>query len=249
MTVMNITKLISLQFILVLFADCISAQTDVSIIKHWSETDNLIWDRKIERDAAVDSIAFFVPLAVKFCKENGVKFTKRNQWAFPMNGYTKTSYRTGGKDYKDERFDYFQGGESHGHPAHDIFIYDNDSNVVEDSTGLKVEASAMVSGVIIAVKNDWKQGDFGRGGNYVKLFDPQSEAIFYYSHLDSVSVNVGDLVNAGDKVGYVGRTGRKALHGKTHIHIAYYKIDDGEPEAIDIIKDLYKAEERDRSEK
>ncbi len=235
-------------FILVLFANCISAQTDTSIINRWSQTDKLIWDWKIDRDAAVDSISLYVPLAVKFCKENGVKFTKRDGWVFPMNGYTKISYRTGGKDYKDEKFDYFQGGESKGHPAHDIFIYDNDSNIVEDSTGKKVEASAMVSGVIIAIKGDWKAGDFGRGGNYVKLFDPESEAIFYYSHLDSVSVNVGDIVNAGDKIGYVGRTGRKAIHGKTHKHIAYYKITDGEPEPIDIIKDLYKAEERARKQ-
>jgi hypothetical protein len=186
----------------------------------------------------------YVPLSVKFCRESGVKFTKKNEWAFPMKGYTKISYRTGGKDYKDERFDYFQGGESKGHPAHDVFILDSDSNVIEDSTGKKVEASAMVSGVIIAVMNNWIPGDFGRGGNYVKLFDPESEAIFYYSHLDSVSVNVGDIVKAGDKIGYVGRTGRKALHGKTHIHVAYYKINDGEPEPVDFIKDLYKAEKR-----
>ena len=152
----------------------IFSQDKPDIIIRWSKTDNLIWDRKIDRDDAVDSIAVYVPLAVKFCKEKGVKFTKKNQWAFPMKGYTKISYRTSGKDYKDERFDYFQGGESKGHPAHDVFILDNDSNVVEDSTGKKVEASAMVSGVIIAVKNNWKTGDFGRCGNYVMLFDLQS---------------------------------------------------------------------------
>ena len=232
--------------LLLFISSGIFSQVNSNIFQRWAKTDNLIWDRNIDRDDAVDSIAMYVPLAVKFCKESGVKFTKKNEWSFPMNGYTKISYRTGGKDYKDERFDYFQGGESHGHPAHDVFILDADSNVVEDSTGKKVEASAMVSGVIIAVKGDWKPGDFGRGGNYVKLFDPQSEAIFYYSHLDSVSVKVGDIVNAGDKIGYVGRTGRKAVHGKTHIHVAYYKIDEGEPEPVDFIKYLYKAEERVR---
>jgi len=239
-------KIIITLFIAVFLLQGTNAQTKQDVINRWSQTDKLIWDRKMDRDAAVDSIALYVPLAVKFCKESGVQFTKRNLWAFPMNGYTKISYRTGGKDYKDEKFDYFQGGESHGHPAHDIFILDSDSNIVEDSTGKKVEASAMVSGVIIAVKNDWKIGDFGRGGNYVKLFDPESEAIFYYSHLDSVSINAGDIVKAGDKIGYVGRTGRKAIHGKTHVHVAYYKIDDGEPEAVDFIKDLYKAEERNK---
>jgi len=230
--------------VFLLISSGIFSQVNSDIIFRWAKTDSLIWERKIDRDNAVDSIAMYVPLAVKFCRESGIKFTKKNEWAFPMKGYTKISYRTGGKDYKDERFDYFQGGESKGHPAHDVFILDSDSNVIEDSTGKKVEASAMVSGVIIAVKNNWIPGDFGRGGNYVKLFDPESEAIFYYSHLDSVSVNVGGIVKAGDKIGYVGRTGRKALHGKTHIHVAYYKINDGEPEPVDFIKDLYKAEKR-----
>jgi peptidoglycan LD-endopeptidase LytH len=239
------TKNLIISYLLsILFIQSAISQIDNNIILRWAETDNLIWERKIDRDAAVDSIAAYVPLAVKFCRNNGVIFTKKNQWVFPMKGWTKIIYRTGGKDYRDDKFDYFQGGESKGHPAHDVFILDSDGNTIEDSTGQKVEASAMVSGVIIAIKNDWKIGDFGRGGNYVKLFDPESEAIFYYSHLDTVTVRVGDIVKAGEMIGYVGRTGRKAINGKTHIHVAYYVIDDGEPEPVDFIKELYEAEKR-----
>jgi hypothetical protein len=161
-----------------------------------------------------------------------------------MSGYTSTSYRSDGKDYKDEKFDYFQGGNSHGHPAHDIFILDSDSNIVEDATGKKVDATAMVSGVIINIKNDWVPPDMGRGGNFVKLFDPVSKAIFYYSHLDSVAVTPGQIVRAGEKIGVVGRTGRKAFRGKTHLHIAYYKIVNGHPRPVDILQDLYDSEKR-----
>jgi len=220
------------------------SQTDKSLFERWSKTDDLIWDTKIGRDAAVDSIAHYVPLAVKFCKAVGVKFTERKDWVFPMKGYTKISYRRDGNDYKDSRFDYFQGGESHDHPAHDIFIQDIDANTLEDSTGKHVDALAMVSGVVFWTVSDWKPGDFGRGGNSVKLFDPESQAMFYYSHLDSVTVKVGDIVKAGDKVGTIGRTGRKAVKGKTHLHIAYYPIIDGEPEPEDFIQDLYNAEKR-----
>ena len=102
----------------------------------------------------------------------------------------------------------------------------------------------MVSGVVFNIISDWKPGDFGRGGNSVKIFDPESEAMFYYSHLDTVTVKVGQIVKAGEKIGTVGRTGRNAIHGKTHLHIAYYPIDDGEPEPEDFIEDLYKAEKR-----
>lgn len=235
------TKLL---FIIILISACTYSQTDISLFQRWSKTDDLIWSTKISRDAAVDSISRYVPLAVKFCKENGVQFTKRKDWIFPMKGYTKISYRRDGNDYIDDKFDYFQGGESHGHPAHDIFILDIDANTIEDSTGKQVDALAMVSGVVFWIVSDWKPGDFGRGGNSVKLFDPETQAMFYYSHLDSVTVKVGDIVKAGDKVGTIGRTGRKAVKGKTHLHIAYYPITDGEPIPEDFIVDLYKAEKR-----
>jgi hypothetical protein len=163
-----------------------------------------------------------------------------------MTGWTTIVYRTGGKDYRDQKFDYFQGGESKGHPAHDVFILDKDSNGVEDRTGKKIEATAMVSGVVVSILNDWKPGNSLRSGNYVKLFDPVSEAIFYYSHLDTVFVRVGQIVRAGEPVGLVGRTGRKAVRGKTHIHIAYYKIKGGRPIPEDFIEDLYAAEKRMR---
>ncbi len=218
-----------------------------SIILRWNNVDTLIRDKKIEPDDAIDSLKKIIPLTLKFCGDNGIIFTKRNEWVFPMSNFTKTSYRDNGNDYRDEAFDYFQGAEFWGHPAHDIFILDKDSNSIEDSTGKNVNATAMVSGVIITAYGRWKLGDIMRAGNYINLFDPESQAIFYYSHLDSVFVRSGDIVKAGDVIGYVGRTGRKAAFGKTHIHIGYYKIENGYPEPVDIINDLYKAEKKYRS--
>jgi murein DD-endopeptidase MepM/ murein hydrolase activator NlpD len=59
-------------------------------------------------------------------------------------------------------------------------------------------------------------------------------------------VKPGDIVNAGDKIGEVGRTGRKAIlpGGKTHIHVAFLKSADGYPIPEDIIKELRSAEKR-----
>lgn len=223
------------------FAQTVFAE---SIFDRWHKTDQLIRDRKIDRDDAIDSIDMYVSLAVKEFQTKNIPATKRADWIFPMSGWTKVAYREKGLDYRDEGFDYFQGGEFKGHPAHDIFIYDKDSNGVEDSTGTKIYAAAMVTGFVLSTYTTWFKGDYLRSGNYVKLFDPESKAIFYYSHLDSVFVTPGQLVTAGDNIAYVGRTGRKAINGKTHVHIAYYKIKDGEPIPKDIIKDLYAAEKR-----
>jgi len=217
---------------------------DTGLFDRWNKTDLLIMDVKIPKDNAIDSIDNYVTLANKYFKKTGLKTTTREQWVFPMRGWTSVSYRSAGNDYGDIYFDYFQGGESHNHPAHDIFILDKDSNGVEDSTGKKVEALSMVNGIVFTVLSDWKTGDFGRGGNYIKIYDPESEAMFYYSHLDSIFVKVGQVVKAGDPVAYVGRTGRKAIGGRTHLHIAYYPIYNGYPEPENFIDDLYRAEKK-----
>ncbi len=235
--------------ILIIVLTFVSIQTisyaqSTGVFERWHKTDQLIRERKIDEDDAKDSIALYVKLGVKEFKSMNTPGTKRSDWVFPMSGYTWTSYRTGGKDYKDEGFDYFQGGEFSGHPAHDIFILDKDSNNVEDSTGKQVNATAMVTGIVLSKYTTWFKGDYLRSGNYIKLFDPESKAIFYYSHLDSVFVEVGQLVKAGEVIGYIGRTGRKAIHGKTHIHIAYYKIVKGHPIPEEIINDLYIAENK-----
>jgi hypothetical protein len=217
---------------------------DNSIIKRWNNIDTLIRDQGIDKDGAIESLQVIIPRAIQYCKNNHVIFTDNKHWAFPMSGFTVTSYRENGNDFRTDYFDYFEGAEFYGHPAHDIFILDKDSNGIEDSTGKHVYAVAMVSGAIITSFGRWKIGDIGRAGNYINLFDPEGQGIFYYSHLDSVFVKSGDIVNAGDIIGLVGRTGRKAIFGKTHIHIGYYKIDDGYPEPVDIINDLYNAEKR-----
>lgn len=239
------TKLFITFALALIFIQSHSSSQVLTVFDRWHKTDQLIRDRKIDPDDAADSIAMYVPMAVQDFKTRDISTTKRADWVFPMIGWTSVSYRTGGKDYKDKGFDYFQGGEFTGHPAHDIFIPDKDTNVFEDSTGQKVFATAMVTGIVISTYGTWFRADYLRSGNYVKLFDPESKAIFYYSHLDTVFVSPGQLVKAGEPVGFVGRTGRKAIKGKTHVHIAYYKIDDdGEPIPEDIIKDLYIAEKK-----
>lgn len=235
----------SIVLLMLLFLMSISVcSQNLTVYERWHKTDQLIRDRKIDEGDAEDSIAMYVKLAKDDFRTLDIPATKRADWVFPMSGWTSVSYRSGGKDYKDARFDYFQGGEFKDHPAHDIFIFDKDSNTFEDSTGGKVYAAAMVTGVVISKYSTWFRQDYLRSGNYVKLFDPESEAIFYYSHLDTVFVEPGQIVKAGEPIGYVGRTGRKAINGKTHVHISYYKIDDGHPIPEEIIQELYKAEKR-----
>jgi hypothetical protein len=54
------------------------------------------------------------------------------------------------------------------------------------------------------------------------------------------------VLQAGDKIGAVGRTGRKAImpQGKTHLHVAFLRYEDGYPVPEDIISDLRSSEAR-----
>ena len=237
---MNITKNLTLLTLLLLISSHCLLQAQDDIFNRWQNVDTLIRDRKIDKDAAIDSLKFFSDFLTSLYSKNNasIKYT----FVFPMVDYTEVKYRTNGNDYIDEGFDYFQGGEYTGHPAHDIFVLDKDSNGVDDSTNRKVTVVSSVNGYVISIYQNWKKGDYMRSGNYVKVFDPVSDGIYYYSHLDSIFVRTGMFVMAGQPLAYVGRTGRKAIKGKTHLHTAYYKINNGYPEPVNIIRKLYKAE-------
>lgn len=61
------------------------------------------------------------------------------------------------------------------------------------------------------------------GGNYVYTFNPGGER-YYYAHLDSIAeeLDVGDELEPGDLLGYVGTTGN-ANGGVPHLHFGIYR--------------------------
>lgn len=60
------------------------------------------------------------------------------------------------------------------------------------------------------------------GGHVVWHHDPARNVEYYYAHLSTQAVRVGDRVNAGDVVGTVGNTGN-ARTTPPHLHFAVYK--------------------------
>lgn len=219
---------------------------DDDICIKWNQLDSLIVNQTIDEDEAADLMKEYEPLVRQYFRQKKGMMTSRSDWVFPLNNLTSFYFRDNGNDYKVTGYDYFQGSNSKGHPAHDIMILDKNKDLLDDSTLRPVDVVSMSSGVVVAVDNTWETGSKLRGGKYVKVFDVTNSGIFYYSHLSVVSVKPGDIVNAGDKLGEVGRTGRKAIlpAGKTHLHIAFLISEDGYPIPQDIIKDLRNAEKK-----
>ena len=210
------------------------------ICDKWNALDSLIVNQAIDTDEAIELMKEYEPLIKQYFRQRKGIMISRSEWVFPLDNLTSFYFRDNGNDYKVAGYDYFQGSNSKGHPAHDIMILDLNKDLLDDSTLKPVDIVSMSGGVVVATDTTWKPGSKLRGGKYVKIFDVTNDGIFYYSHLSKVSVKPGDIVTAGDKIGEVGRTGRKAIlpAGKTHVHVAFLISEDGYPVPEDIIKDL-----------
>ncbi|MBS1552283.1 MAG: M23 family metallopeptidase [Bacteroidetes bacterium] len=225
-----------------LFLQSVTFSQSKNICDKWDVLDSLIVNSLIEKGKALELMKEYEPeVRSYFRKQRGV-MTGRNDWVFPLKNYSSFYYRDNGNDYRKSGYDYFQGSNTKGHPAHDIMIPDSNKDLMDDVTLKPVDVVSMSSGVVVATDTTWNPGSLLRGGRYVKIFDVTNSCIFYYSHLSLVSVKPGDVITEGDKIGEVGRTGRKAIlkGGKTHLHVACLKVKNGYPLPEDIISELKK---------
>ncbi len=200
-----------------------------------------VHDRRIDRDAARARIRALLPsIAADFHARGGVD-APADAWRFPLATYGSESI--GGKNgsgYQPAGYDWFDGYMSHGHPAHDIFIRDRGEDELDDATGKAVEVLSISSGTVVALATDWVPGSILRGGRYVYVYDPMRSSLFYYAHLRSLHVELGDIVSPGQAIATVGRSGRNAAQPRspTHLHVMCLVIEGDAPRARDIYRDL-----------
>ena len=161
------------------------AQTDTSenICYKWDRLDKQIVNLTIDKEDAIELMEKYEKEVVKYFIDNNGMYVNRDEWVFPLKNFTSVIHRENGNDYRLSTYDYFQGTNTKGHPAHDIFILDSDKDLLDDSTGKPVDIVSMSSGVVVAVDTTWKPGSKLRGGKYVKIFDVTNMKIFYYSHI------------------------------------------------------------------
>jgi murein DD-endopeptidase MepM/ murein hydrolase activator NlpD len=153
-------------------------------------------------------------------------------WVFPLRGYnSRAAGGQNGSGYLAGRYSYWQGNAHGGHPAHDIFILDKDQNCMDDRTGKAVDVLSCTNGIVVATETQWEPGSPQRGGNYVVVFSPEEQRLFYYAHNQNVLVQPGDRVTAGSKLAEVGRTGANAAKKRspTHLHLMVLKLNNGLP--------------------
>ncbi len=169
--------------------------------------------------------------------------SSQKEWRFPIEGYSPHAVGENGRGYRAYGFDFFAKTRHNPHPAHDIFILDDNQDELDDRTKEPVRVLSVSSGIVVEVKTEWSDTSRLRGGKYVWIYDTVSKRLFYYAHLRSVFVKLGDCLVSGTPIGEVGRTGFHAFKRRspTHLHFMVLQIGkDGLPKPINPYNEMWK---------
>lgn len=210
-----------------------SVFAQVNPAQEWQNLERQIRDGKIAKVEAARAMAEANEKIRQYLKEQKFERTLCDSWVFPLRGHNVPP--TIDKDrYAPKDYDFFDGNRHKGHPAYDIFIKDKDFDCIEDETCKFAETIVSISsGVVVSVNNGWKYPSDIRGGNYIYIYDDVSDRVFYYAHLNHIFVNLGQIVNAGDVLGTLGRTGKNAYPHRSPTHLHLMVLDAGTMQPID----------------
>ena len=148
-------------------------------------------------------------------------------FVYPVRGYLpKESIGGRGEGYRSNGFDLFDATVNSSHPAHDLFVHDKNQDNIDDRTWKPVDILSFTSGIVIATETNWMYDSERRGGNWIWIYDPCLNGLFYYAHNNIVLVKPGQWVNAGDKISEMGRSGYNAYKKRspTHLHLMVLKL-------------------------
>lgn len=207
------------------------------------ELQQQIRAESISKDSAIATFKRVIgELEAHFARTNCISLSKK-EWRFPIEGYSPHAIGGNGQGYRAYGFDFFAKTRHNPHPAHDIFILDDNQDELGDRTKKPVRVLSISSGIVVDVKTGWSDTSRMRGGKYVWIYDVASKRLFYYAHLRSVFVKLGDCLVSGAPIGEVGRTGFHAFKRRspTHLHLMVLQIGkDGLPKPINPYKEMWK---------
>jgi hypothetical protein len=152
----------------------------------------------------------------------GHVFIQEPEPVFPLIGYDSSAIsKTASADYRDKGYNYFNGNGYLGHPGVDLLIRDENRDGLDDETKKPCKIVSMTEGVVVDVETKWKPNSNMIDGNFIWIYDFVNHRLVYYAHISKAVIGVGDLVEAGTLLGYVGRTGNNASKSTspTHLHI------------------------------
>ena len=151
---------------------------------------------------------------------------KHWQWMFPLAGHDASAY---GDSYNADNYRYLDGPKAKGYPALRIYLRDVNRDGLDDRTKKPGPVVSASDGVVVSAWKFWKEGDANPYGNYVLVLDQQDKMLYYYANLGKIRVSVGQLVDKGEVVGWLGRTGKDIMAKRlgTQLRFEVHTFDGG----------------------
>jgi murein DD-endopeptidase MepM/ murein hydrolase activator NlpD len=150
----------------------------------------------------------------------------RWQWMFPLAGHDARCF---GESYEPEHYRFLDGPKAQGYPYLRLYLRDRDRDGKDDRTQQPAPVVSATSGVVVASEKFWKEEDPCPWGDYVMVFDQQLKLFFLYGDLGRLRVGPGQLVEKGEVLGWLGRSGKDiaAKHLGTQLRFQVHSFDDG----------------------
>jgi hypothetical protein len=223
------------------------AQDVSSICNKINDLNMVVLNATVKRtDAAAQLKALIKELNIVVKKDSRIQ-PANPLWVFPLQGYKSNAIGGNkGNGYSDKGYNYLDGNKHSAHPAHDIFISDQNQDDLDDHNFKPVNVLAVDNGVVIACNNDWEPASPMRGGKFIWLYHPASGTVSYYAHNRVIFVKPGDYISQGQKIAEVGRTGLNAYKKRspTHLHFSTFNLPGGVPVPFNSYPQLLKSQKR-----
>ena len=142
---------------------------------------------------------------------------------FPVQGYGMQMIGgKNGSDYVPGRYNFYNTFGNRSHPSHDIFVNDKDQDCIDDMRKQPIKIYSATPGIVVSVEHCWDTTMNTRGGNFIYIYEPLSKMLYYYAHNTVIFVDIGQIVEAGQTIAYMGRTGLNAYKKRspTHLHFS-----------------------------
>jgi murein DD-endopeptidase MepM/ murein hydrolase activator NlpD len=149
------------------------------------------------------------------------------QWVFPVPGYGEESYST--QIYSPDKYKFLDGPDFRGHPGVNIYIRDRGRKSLDDRSKKPAPVVSSTDGVVVSARKFPAEGEKNRLGIYVVVLSQVEKRFFYYCGLSKLRVSLGQMVDKGQVLGYVGRSDGDTIKKNlgSHLRFHVHSFDDG----------------------